>query len=275
QCAPFVLPAPSGLNAGFEAVIAKPYFATSSAPRYGGGQATVPEKWEFDMAPRAWLGYTLPGGMGGRFRYWQFDHHSLQQTLALPGSEQLLQSRLTLQTFDTEWTQRGQLGRMVFNFAAGVRYATIEHISRNQFTVITEPPFEISSAVFVQGFHGGGPTLAMEMWRPFLERFAFYGIGRGSILFGRRNELADSQIPNASFNVFSRHESLMPIGELQLGMQWTEALGRGVFFARTGVEGQVWGDAGNITAGSSVSGEIFTPGNLGFFGITVATGFAW
>ncbi|MGD9648633.1 MAG: hypothetical protein AB7U73_23180, partial [Pirellulales bacterium] len=79
QCAPFVLPAPSGLNAGFEAVIAKPYFATSSAPRFGGGQATVPEKWEFDMAPRAWLGYTLPGGMGGRFRYWQFDHHSLQQ----------------------------------------------------------------------------------------------------------------------------------------------------------------------------------------------------
>jgi hypothetical protein len=275
QCAPFVIPYPSGLTAGFEAVIAKPYFAVNSAARFGGGQATVPEKWEFDMAPRAWLGYTLPGGMGGRFRYWQFDHHSLPQTLALPGSEQLLQSRLTLQTFDVEWTQRGQLGGLIFNFAAGVRYATIDHASHNQLTIITAPPFETSAAHFIQEFHGGGPTLAIEMWRPFLERFAFYGVARGSILFGRRHELADSQIPGANLNVRNHHESLVPIGELQLGMQWTEALGRGVFFVRTGIEGQVWGDAGNITAGSSASGEIFTPSNLGFFGLTTATGFAW
>ena len=52
QCAPFVIPYPSGLTAGFEAVLAKPYFATNSAPRFGGAQATLPEKWEFDMAPR-------------------------------------------------------------------------------------------------------------------------------------------------------------------------------------------------------------------------------
>ncbi|MBX9791506.1 MAG: hypothetical protein K2Y37_21505 [Pirellulales bacterium] len=275
QSAPFVVPYPSGLSAGFEAVIAKPYFAVSSAAGVGGAIASVPEKWEFDMAPRAWLGYTLPGGMGGRFRYWQFDHRSLPQTIAFPGSQQLLQSRLALQTFDFEWTQRGQLSRLVFNFAAGLRYATIAHAAHNQLTLITAPPFETSRSSFVQEFHGGGPTLALEMWRPFLERFAFYGITRGSILFGWRSELADSRIPGSSFTVRSRNESLVPIGELQLGMQWSEALGPGVFFARTGIEGQVWGDAGNITAGSSTSGQIFTPSNLGFFGVTVATGFAW
>ena len=275
QCAPFVIPYPSGLSAGFEAVIAKPYFAVSNAASVGGPIATVPEKWEFDVAPRAWLGYTLPGGMGGRFRYWQFDHRSLPQTIALPGSQQLLQSRLALQTFDVEWTQRGQLSRLVFNLAAGVRYATIDHAARNELTIISAPPFDISRSSFVQEFHGGGPTLALEMWRPFLERFAFYGITRGSILFGWRSELADSRIPGSTFNVRSRNESLVPIGELQLGLQWSEALGPGVFFARTGIEGQVWGDAGNITAGSSTSSGLFTPSNLGFFGVTVATGFAW
>jgi len=275
QCAPFVIPYPSGLTAGFEAVLAKPYFAANSAPRFGGAQATLPEKWEFDMAPRAWLGYTLPGGMGGRFRFWQFDHRSVQQTLALPGSEQQLQSRLALQTFDIEWTQRAQMGRLVFNFAAGLRYATIDHASHNQFTLITAPPFETSSAHFVQEFHGGGPTLAVEMWRPFLSKFAFYGMARGSILFGNRSEQGLSNIFDSNFNVQNRHESLLPIGELQLGTQWSEPIGRGVFFARTGIEAQVWGDAGNITAGSSVSGEVFTPSNLGFFGLTSAVGFAW
>ena len=275
QCAPFVIPYPSGLTAGFEAVLAKPYFATNSAPRFGGAQATLPEKWEFDMAPRAWLGYTLPGGMGGRFRYWQFDHRSVQQTLALPGSEQQLQSRLALQTFDIEWTQRAQMGRLVFNVAAGLRYATIDHASHNQFTLITAPPFETSSSHFVQEFHGGGPTLAVEMWRPFLSKFAFYGIARGSILFGNRFEQGLSNINDLNFDVQNRHESLLPIGELQLGTQWSEPIGRGVFFARTGIEAQVWGDAGNITAGSSVSGEVFTPSNLGFFGLTTAVGFAW
>ena len=227
------------------------------------------------MAPRAWLGYTLPGGMGGRFRYWQFDHRSVQQTLALPGSEQQLQSRLALQTFDIEWTQRAQMGRLVFNVAAGLRYATIDHASHNQFTLITAPPFETSSSHFVQEFHGGGPTLAVEMWRPFLSKFAFYGIARGSILFGNRFEQGLSNINDLNFDVQNRHESLLPIGELQLGTQWSEPIGRGVFFARTGIEAQVWGDAGNITAGSSVSGEVFTPSNLGFFGLTTAVGFAW
>jgi hypothetical protein len=275
QCAPFVIPYPSGLTAGFEAVLAKPYFATNSAPRFGAAQTTLAEKWEFDMAPRAWLGYTLPGGMGGRFRYWQFDHRSVQQTIALPGSEQQLQSRLALQTFDLEWTQRAQTGRMVFNFAAGLRYATIDHASHNQFTLITAPPFETASAHFVQEFHGGGPTLAVEMWRPFLSKFAFYGIARGSILFGNRFEQGLSNINDVNFDVQNRHESLLPIGELQLGTQWSEPIGRGVFFVRTGIEAQVWGDAGNITAGSSVNGELFTASNLGFFGLTTAVGFAW
>jgi hypothetical protein len=116
-------------------------------------------------------------------------------------------------------------------------------------------------------FEGIGPTISLEMVRPFLaDRFAIYGSLRGSILLGDASQKI-TEIKNGGADVVMdtvSQDDILSIGETELGLQyshpWRESA---VLFVRGGYEGQVWWGAGGPTD---------TDSNMGLDGISLSLG---
>jgi hypothetical protein len=120
--------------------------------------------------------------------------------------------------------------------------------------------------------HGIGPTLSLRTQRPFTPQLALFGFARGSLLYGNGestlNAVQDQDLDTAlTTNSSSTRDDLLPIGELQAGLQWTPPC-PGIWhpYFHLALEGQLWGGAGNASS---------EQGNLGFFGFNVALGMDW
>lgn len=273
---------PSGWIAGYESVIVKPFFQSNEVITNltGGGY-----NWNYEYTPRVWLGYVGESGLGARARYWQFDHTSGGALLDIDqGNGNFLtiatNNRLRLYTIDAEVTQRAALGRFLFNFAAGGRYVEFG----NTINASLSAQGLTGAARLGVNFVGGGPTLAAEAWRPLFGGFALYGNGRASLLYGNAVTSLQSDVGNNPLGQQLRQATLLPIFETQLGLQWTKLLAGGAtFFVRSGVEAQLWDGVGrlpntftNNNGGGGPNFVVFSDlGNLGFFGVTAAAGFAY
>ena len=273
---------PSGWIAGYESVIVKPFFQSNEVITNLTNGAYA---WNYQYTPRVWLGYVGESGLGARARYWQFDHTSGGATRDIDqGNGNFLtiatNNRLRLYTIDAEVTQRAALGRFLFNFAAGGRYVEFG----NTINASLSTQGLTGAARLGVNFVGGGPTLAAEAWRPLVGGFALYGNGRASLLYGNSVTTLQSDVGNNPLGQQLRQASLLPIFETQLGVQWTKLLAGGAtFFVRSGVEAQLWNGVGrlpntfsNNNGGGGPNFVVFSDlGNLGFFGVTAAAGFAY
>lgn len=273
---------PSGWIAGYESVIVKPFFQSNEVVT---NLTNGSFAWNYQYSPRVWLGYVGESGLGARARYWQFDHTSGGATLDIDqGNGNFLtiatNNRLRIYTIDAEVTQRVGLGRFLFNFAAGGRYAEFGNGINANTSFQGQPA---GTGFLGLNFRGGGPTLAAEAWRPLIGGLALYGNGRASLLYGNSTTTFASSDGNGPFIQQLSQATLLPIFETQLGVQWTTVLAGGsTFFVRTGIEAQLWNSVGRLpnpfnngNNGGPGFVQFSDVGNLGFFGVTAAAGFAY
>ena len=92
---------------------------------------------------------------------------------------------------------------------------------------------------------------------------------RGSVLFGDGKMASSTQEDLLLANQFvtlrsSTRDDLLPIGEVQIGAEWTRRLYYGgLLYFRGAFEGQYWAGVGNATS---------EDGNLGFLGFSATLG---
>jgi hypothetical protein len=224
-------------------------------------------------------GFTTPGAVARRFGVF---------------ADQLdFVGHLKLDALDWEVTQDLRLDWVSLLFSGGVRYAYLSQdyqASRFNSGSGATGRFRVNlveDADFVRSGHnfaGTGPTTALSVRRSLgMGGFALYGLGRASVLFGRShirssqdNEelqvftLAGRALAPAASSLLTRAEDsrdeVVPVAEVEVGIEWTYDLGPVGLFVRTGLVGQEWWGAGNAT------GQV---GNLGFFGLTVLGGVSY
>jgi hypothetical protein len=191
---------------------------------------------------------------------------------------------LDLVVWDVEVTQSFEIGRCGVLLSAGARYA---HLSQNYSASRSNSDPGLASDVVVQqdtsilisghNFNGGGPMASVEVWRPIADSgLSIYGNVRGSVLFGSRKEHASTQTvfagtmaDNTPFNrtisqdATANGDSVLPVVELEIGLEYGRQVGRCFPFVRTGLVGQNWFSAGNSSS---------TDGDLGFFGLEASLG---
>lgn len=213
---------------------------------------------------------------------------SVSATGATPNGTVLnVGSGLTLNVWDFEGIQTFEVNRYSGLVAVGVRYA---HIAQNYNSIIVTPPIVGSPNnnapsitdvfAFSHSFNGAGITVASEnRYQVFGNLLGVYGNLRGSLLYGVGRQsstlLTNNTSPSIS-NVVGQLQvnDLMPIGEMELGLETEGTLGRFTPFLQLGAVGQVWVGAGNASLRSSTiaSAPVTSDQNLGLIGLRITGG---
>jgi Legionella pneumophila major outer membrane protein precursor len=241
-----------------------------------GTTATVTDAREtVEVAPDFWLGYIGDGGFGARIRYYFFEQYN-GQTVNAPkstvtlgggplasfgtvgaGTGQLVDG-LHLQVWDLEALQDIHSGCWDLLFSGGLRLADLSQVFAG---------FATGGGFLDSGnsFTGIGPTVALEARRSINgSGLALYGTVRAAALYGSAKEGAF--LPGG-VGVVERRDETLGVGELELGVEYSQCTGIGHAFAQVGIVGQDWLGAGSQVDLSGPSG-----GDLGFFGVVFRIG---
>jgi hypothetical protein len=193
-------------------------------------------------------------------------------------------SSLHLASADIEGTWRTTSGPWNLQLAGGLRYASIRQSYVATHSAIPVDPtrarrFETLDAS--QRFAGFGPTAAASAeYALGWNGLSIYGNGRGSLIFGTRNEDATAVgtviFPDApSINTLnaasSSTQTMVPIIEGEIGVQWSYSLAGIDAVFRAGAFGQVWFNAGNAANVDSASANPSANANLGLAGFRLST----
>jgi hypothetical protein len=185
--------------------------------------------------------------------------------------------------------------------SGGIRYA---HVSQEYNAVkfgaggMSGLPFGPRNFVLSgHNFNGAGPTVGLEAdWLLGGTGLYLYGKTRGSFLFGASKQSAN--FANAAAGggaqgggqvipwfASERSNSIVPEGELELGLGFEREIRRVVVFLQAGLVGQAWGNIGSSSESSGIppraqlgGNESSTPnrdGTLGLIGFTVQTGIGY
>ncbi len=226
-------------------------------------------------APRLWLGYTSCDGLGFRVRWWRMDLNASGTAEYISEGPFVtetfvgdLRSSLDIETLDFEITDIGYVGsKWELMLSGGVRYARFDWARDADGTLIIESStgnVRISDEFSLRetGFEGLGGTAALELRRPWFHRVGIFSSVRGSLLYGRVNDLnlqvTDGEvIQDLEGNTGGKVKS---IWEVQLGVDWTKELWHGLHLTtRVAGEAQYW-DA------------MVSNSDLGFVGMTFSVG---
>jgi hypothetical protein len=274
-----------GLEAGAEATFLRPTLAaTGSLFDFSGFD------FNYEAAPRIWLGYSYDDGWGLRARYWQIDAYERfgEVSLGQVGNDSGISTNtfnLDAYTVDVELTRQFALGNWCLLGALGARHADFRErvtiSALNQEGTAPVDDVTLVDADVLEATEGTGPTLGLEGRRPIGEwNLALFAGVRVSALWGRRKSsqsvtVADFEDDGAGGFVLTNHQTLVInesdpstlwIGEAQGGFEWSqpyECFGGGLIFARALLEWQGWG----------VHREGGGTPLVDFFGPTFAAGF--
>jgi hypothetical protein len=208
-------------------------------------------------------------------------------------TQMFLNSNLKLDVWDFEATGETEVGRWNLLFSGGFRYA---HLSQDYnalevsqsfppiflgrpLVLLPEPQVrQIAAVSSGHNFNGAGPTLALEARRPIgNSRFSLFANIRGTMLFGRSKQLVEQPtitqfsffIPTTTIvdtTAASVHDTVLPVAELEMGVEYARTWGAIRPFLRTGLVAQTWFDAGSASQ---------LDGNLGFLGLSVTAGLTY
>jgi hypothetical protein len=196
----------------------------------------VTPDYDLDAAFRVWIGRRSSEGLGWRITYWKFDDTAEVQ-FNEPIREAALTSGLDLYTVDLELTRRGRIcGWDIFS-SVGVRIGGIE----------TEEALRMDDnfGSFTQSFTGGGLTFSIGTEQGLgSSNWSVYGGFRGSLLYGvadfNASATVDQGIRFEGDLRGSVADQTVSVLELQLGLEHQRCTRFGLFFARVGVETQLW-----------------------------------
>jgi hypothetical protein len=218
-------------------------------------------------APYAWLGYTGDQGFGVRLQWFQFNDGATAAGTAdgtvitgvvtpmiggvgsvamNPGDALAVSQTIALQVIDLEGTKAINFSRGSCLLSAGVRYAHLAQTYNSALTDIRSTLVETLGEG--HNFNGAGPTMGVlgRFPIPYFPQFGIYARARGAVLFGQRHQ--DVQL--IDFGVIQEQllvtgHSVIPMSELEAGIDWNYNWGRSRFFLQTGVMAQTWFGAGN------------------------------
>jgi hypothetical protein len=284
-----------GWTVGFEAVLVKPRFDDNVAFTVMESDGVSFEtfndqEFDYDLAvsPRVWLGYEAATGLGLRMQYWQFDQDAndavasppangfgrithptfgaVDITSTIPTDSFSVASTLNVYALDLEGTKRVDFDSWWMMVSGGLRYASTE---QSYLAQLRNGAGTLRGEIDLQQqLEGVGPTVSLYAARYVVGDIAVFGMARGSLLYGdgetslRAGEDLDLAQPFLTRRDTSR-EDLLPVGELQLGAEWSPNWSGWQPFVRSALEGQVWDGVGNATS---------EDGSLGFFGFTLGVG---
>ena len=194
------------------------------------GSIQVLPEYDYEMAPRFWLGYQFAGGLGFRATYWGYDQAVASTTLPVP-----LTVGLEATTVDLELTQAASFCKWDLLVSGGLRYGRID----DQITIDLGGPLGLS-----REFEGVGATVALGVRRPLgCSGLALIGSARGSLLFGSTDasvDLTPFGLPVSNVAV-TNDQQVLEIYEIRMGGEWSRDLANGArFYTQAVYEAQAW-----------------------------------
>lgn len=190
----------------------------------------------FCSAFRTWIGYQNEDGLGGRARFFQFDHTAVSGEAI---------SSLEFKTIDLEVTQRVDFRRWNLLFSGGVRQAeTAFYFQRD------DSPFNS----FFGGYSAIGATFAAQATRDLNASGSLQlaTSARWSSLFGNGSRLNSAPVRAGS-------DEMLGVLELTFGPQFQRELASDALLTiYGGLETQTWSDA--ILGGDDIGLAGFSAG---------------
>jgi hypothetical protein len=199
-------------------------------------------------------------------------------TTLTPGHEPDLltvNSGLRLNVYDVEIARAIVIDRWTFEGSVGVRYADLRQTYAADLFNPGNPALGFDRVERHQRetnrFRGAGATISGDMKCCLGGGFALFGNARGSFLFGRSEQEATQDFIAATTQAFSAEGSrdlFLPVGELELGVEWAYNGRAARWFVQAGLVGQAWWNAGSASVppgGTFASSEIGTPPNSSVF----------
>jgi hypothetical protein len=199
-------------------------------------------------------------------------------------------AHLNTHVWDWEVTRALHAGGWDMLLSGGVRYVYLSQsyealrtnsgrgVSGTSTVIITRDQDVLGTG---HNLNSAGPTAALEARRALGRTgFFLYGIGRGSVVFGRgRTRSFESNVEsrqiiprrgatttfnattvtNASFG----HDDVLPIADVEIGLEWAHPVGPVLLFVQTGLVAQEWYNAGNAAS---------EKGDLSLLGLNVTAG---
>jgi hypothetical protein len=196
-------------------------------------------------------------------------------------------TKLEVQVADLEAFQEFKAYGCDFLLSGGLRLVRIAQ-AYNAFDAQSTSTREFRALLSNYTFQGAGPVLAIEVRRPFGESgLSLYSSGRGSVLFGSADQTASfggQELRNDDPNpqLARQHRSRgLPIGELEVGVEYGRSVGRSRVFGQLALVGQDWFGAGNASRSTMATpptgpnpavGGSAVDSNIAFFGLSVRIG---
>ncbi len=243
--------------------------------------------YDWAVTPRAEVGFQCAGGWGMRLRYMYYSQNDEQSLTGAAGTDLFTAnplglsdrvaagnranaaSALLFHLADFEGQQEFRWGCWSLRGSGGGRYANLQQ--RYDYTETSAAGATVSTLNSFSQFHGGGPTAALELRRLFPRaHLSFYSITRGSVLLGRYEQRAAAGTTQVAFT----EEGVLPIGEVETGVEFWCQIHRCRLFLAAGAMGQVWFGAGNSSDSSPTFPELNSRSarDLSFLGLTLTVG---
>ncbi len=254
----------------------------------GGGTQQLDFHRNMIASPTAWLGITTDRGWGVRARWYTFDQNATliqaagagdTLTPASPVKAVLTPvfatasatSELHLDSWDFEGTCTLQRAHWLLLLGGGLRYV---HLDQTYSAVLTDAAGGLTTAGANHNFNGVGPTFSLQGKRPFGHTcFATYGNVHGSVLFGSASDTYTGLAPTGASGSFSRHTiDVLPIGELEVGVEYNKPVQHTCVFVQAGFVGQVFWGGGSPSNFDSVNSSASANSNFGLVGLAVRAG---
>lgn len=269
----------------------QPVFETNPAFTVAGAGGNLARQVDFsqhfDASPNIWLGYTSERGWGVRGRWFLFDNDATESFVSGPGATirgvsflplgqtpiagaVSASSHLHVNVFDLQGTRNWESAFWSHLVGFGMRYT---YMSQDYQAVLANPATQIGLASS-HTFNGAGPSVSFETKRRLGESgFALYGQVYGAILFGNADE-SYSAVNNAGVVQGFTHSrtAVLPVGEMELGVEYQRNVGRAKAFVQAGLAGQVWWGGGNASNLDALSSPGASHSNFGFFGAAFRAG---
>ncbi|QDT62814.1 Lpg1974 family pore-forming outer membrane protein [Calycomorphotria hydatis] len=290
-----------GFGLGFDFVFLKPRFGRNDAffmedPTAGTGQNYALHH-DFKTGWRVWAELVGDDDFGGRVRWFTFDQAAeryeytanatstytvrLNDQFANPtntgdifvlpasaGDNIRVSGGLDVDVFDAEMSQRIRMNNWLFNVGGGFRYGKVTQDSN---VTLSDAGGVIASSQSNNSFHGIGPVAFAEMRRPIgCSGLSILANVRGSMLYGDHKDSIvnfDSTAVTTTQQYHTNNQDLIPIAEMQLGVEWSVWLSNiSVFSIQVAWETQTWFGTGNTRTRDD---------DLGFDGFTAAMALEW
>lgn len=196
--------------------------------------------------------------------------------------------RVRIQMYDLEVTKAINVSHFDLLFSGGVRFA---HISQDYSAVDTltnapdQPQFQPIQKILISGhnLNAFGPTVAIEGRVPLSCNFRLYGLNRWSFLCAKgRHTVGVLQLPDPNltaeflpptapqFGATATRNTVLPIGEVEIGGEYSMALGSSELFLRGGLYGASFFNAGNSSRSAPTGSQ--ANDTLGLYGIALSAG---